>query len=471
MIPLTAYRDKNVAVFGLGLSGLATSQALKEGGANIFVGDDNPKKVDVAGSQGLSPTDFKTLKWNSIESLILSPGVPLTHPKPHWVVKKAKEHNVEIIGDFELFARQLRHLNSKCQCIAVTGTNGKSTTTALISHMLTKAGFDVQLGGNIGTPILSLNEPKNTQIFVAECSSYQIELAPSFSPTIGVLLNITPDHLERHGNFENYVDIKSRLVNTSLIPIVGADDKTSVKIAARLRENGLKVNEISTINEVRSGIHVRDHKLIINNSRKQLKIADLSNLIKLRGQHNEQNAAAATLACLKVGLTCQQIVQGLNTFPGLAHRMEEVAKFGSIQFINDSKATNADATSQALSTFDQIYWIVGGRAKSGGITILAKHFHRVMKAYLIGESTADFANVLEGKVLYKKCGTIDQALKHAFKDAVVGNLQKPAIILSPACASFDQYPNFEKRGEYFKDAVLHLIKSHKSRSLDNAFKN
>ena len=471
MIPISTYREKNVAVFGLGLSGLATSQALKAGGANVFIWDDDPNKIEIAESQGLSPTDFKTLKWNSIESLVLSPGVPLTHPKPHWVVKKAKEHNVEIIGDFELFARQLRHLNSKCQCIAVTGTNGKSTTTALIAHMLTKAGYDVQLGGNIGTPVLSLKEPKNNQIFVAECSSYQIELAPSFSPTIGVLLNVTPDHLERHGNFENYAEIKSRLVNASLNPIVGVDDKTSVKIAAQLRENGHKVNEISAINEVKSGVHVSNHKLIIKNSRKHLKIADLSNLIKLRGQHNEQNAAAATLACLKVGLTCQQIAQGLDSFPGLAHRMEEVAKFGSIKFINDSKATNADATSQALSTFDHIYWIVGGRAKSGGITNLAKHFHRVTKAYLIGESTTDFANELEGKVLYKKCGTIDQALKHAFKDAVVGNLQKPAIILSPACASFDQYPNFEKRGEYFKDAVLHLIKSQKSRSLNNAFKN
>ena len=182
MIPISTYRDKNVAVFGLGLSGLATSQALKAGGVNVFIWDDDPNKVEVAESQGLAPTDFKTLKWNSIESLVLSPGVPLTHPKPHWVVKKAKEHNVEIIGDFELFARQLRHLNSKCQCIAVTGTNGKSTTTALIAHMLTKAGYDVQLGGNIGTPVLSLKEPKNNQIFVAECSSYQIELAPSFFP-------------------------------------------------------------------------------------------------------------------------------------------------------------------------------------------------------------------------------------------------------------------------------------------------
>ena len=471
MIPITSYKNKNVAVFGLGDSGLATSHALQAGGANLMVWDDNPKKLTIAESQGLIPTDFEKLQWDDIDSLVLSPGVPLTHPKPHWVVELAKQKKVEIIGDFELLAREIQHLGSKCQTIAVTGTNGKSTTTALIAHILTKAGYEVQLGGNIGTPILSLKKLKDHQILVAECSSYQIELAPNFSPTVGVLLNVTPDHLERHGTFENYVEIKSRLVNSSLNAVVGADDKTCVKIANKLRENGRKVSEISAVNEVKFGVQVCKSKLVLKNSQKQLKIADLSNLPKLRGQHNDQNVAAATMACLKVGLACQQIAQGLDTFPGLAHRMEEVAKFGSIQFINDSKATNADATSQALSTYEHIYWIVGGRAKSGGITNLIKHLHRVTKAYLIGESTADFANVLEGKVLYKKCGTIDQALKHAFKDAVGGKLQEPAIILSPACASFDQYPNFEKRGEYFKDAVHHLIKSQQVRRPDDAIKN
>ena len=471
MIPITTYKGKHVAIFGLGLSGLATAHALKEGGANIYIWDDNPKKLSNAESQGLSPTKFTELNWGNIDSLVLSPGVPLTHPKPHWVVNLARENKVEIIGDFELLARQFRHLDSKCQCIAVTGTNGKSTTTALIAHILNKAGYEVQLGGNIGTPILSLSEPSNNKIFVAECSSYQIELAPSFQPTIGILLNISPDHLERHGTIENYADIKSRLVSSSLSSIVGVDDKTSTKIAKRLRTNGQKVSEISASQELSSGVFVSENNLFFKNSQKKHKIADLSKLYKLRGQHNGQNVAAATLACLKVGLTCDLITQGLKSFPGLAHRMEEVAKFGPIQFINDSKATNADATSRALSSFDHIYWIVGGRAKSGGISNLVNNLHRVTKAYLIGESTHDFANMLEGKVLYKKCGTIDQALKQAFKDALVGNLQEPAIILSPACASFDQYPNFETRGNYFKDAVHHLIESQKLRSFDDALKN
>ncbi len=455
MIPVTVFKDRKVALFGLGGSGLATAQALVAGGADAVVYDDNPDSVARAASLGLKTADLRGLDWSGVAALVLSPGVPLTHPKPHWSADFARAAGVEVIGDVELFVRERRAHAPDCSFIAITGTNGKSTTTALIAHILKASGRDTQLGGNIGTAILTLDPPKAGRFYVVECSSYQIDLAPTLNPSAGILLNLTPDHLDRHGTMQHYADIKERLVAGSDTAIVGVDDSYCALIADRVERAGTKVCRISRRQPVADGLYAEGARIMEARLGTATLLADLDGIATLRGAHNAQNACAAIAACLAVGVSREEIRAGLATFPGLQHRMQPVGRRGGVLFVNDSKATNADAAAPALSSYENIYWIAGGLPKAGGISALGPLFSRIAKAYLIGEAAPEFAATLGEAVPFEISGTLSQAVAHAAADAAAGG-GEAVVMLSPACASFDQYKNFEVRGEAFVSHVAEL---------------
>jgi UDP-N-acetylmuramoylalanine--D-glutamate ligase len=456
MIPVTTLKGKKVALFGLGGSGFATARALILGGADVIAWDDNPDSVMKASAEGIHTADLRTIDWNALSVFVLSPGVPLTHPKPHWSVDLARSAGVDIIGDVELFVRERRAHAPDCPFIAITGTNGKSTTTALIAHILKSSGRDTQLGGNIGTAILTLEPPKSARYYVVECSSYQIDLAPTLNPSAGILLNLTPDHLDRHGTMQHYASIKERLVAGSGIAIIGVDDSFSALIADRVERAGRKVMRISRRHILADGLYAEGSRIVQALSAKTSIIADLAGIQTLRGGHNAQNAAAAIAACLAVGVSADDIRAGLQSFPGLKHRMQPVGRRGEVVFVNDSKATNADAAAPALSSYDRIYWIAGGLPKEGGITSLAPLFAHVVKAYLIGEAAPAFAVTLGEAVPYEISGTLEQAVAHAAADAAIDEKGASVVMLSPACASFDQYKNFEVRGDAFVSHVAAL---------------
>lgn len=424
------------------------------GGADVVAFDDNPGNVAKAQAQGITTADLRDIDWNDIAALVLAPGVPLTHPQPHWSVDLAKAAGVEIIGDIELFVRELQAAGRRTPFVAITGTNGKSTTTALIAHVLAHAGRNVQMGGNIGRAVLDLDPIAEgphaaNQVYVVECSSYQIDLSPGLHPHVGVLLNVTPDHLERHGTIENYAAIKERLVAKADLAIIGIDDEYCRAVAGRIEETRRETVSITT---TLADISLDDGALVASDGKR---LASLGDIGSLRGRHNAQNAAAAFAACHALGLSPEEIQAGFESFPGLAHRMEQVGHVGDVLFVNDSKATNAEAAAPALTSFERCYWIAGGLAKDGGIAPLEPHFGRVAKAYFIGEAAGHFAAQFEDTIPYEISGTLQDAVNHAASDAAkAGGAQ--AVLLSPAAASFDQFPNFEKRGDAFKDAVARL---------------
>jgi UDP-N-acetylmuramoylalanine--D-glutamate ligase len=447
MIPVSIFKGKSVALFGLGGSGLATAEALSLGGAVVTAWDDNPESVRKASEKGIGTADLRGVDWAGFAAFILSPGVPLTHPKPHWTVDLAHAAGVEIIGDVELFVRERRSLAPSCPFIAITGTNGKSTTTALIAHILRASGRDTQLGGNIGTAVLTLDPPREDRFYVVECSSYQIDLAPTIDPSAGILLNLTPDHLDRHGTMQHYADVKERLVAGSRVAVIGDDDSYCRLISERVERAGVATVRISRQHALASGIYADGSRILRATGDTVAEIADLTGIQTLRGSHNAQNACAAIAACLAVGLDEAEIRAGLKSFPGLKHRMQPVARRGDVVFVNDSKATNAEAAAPALSSYEKIYWIAGGLPKEGGINALRPLFSRIAKAYLIGEAAPQFAATLGNDVAYEISGTLENAVRRAAEDAErdVGGV----VMLSPACASFDQFKNFEVRGDRF----------------------
>ena len=461
MIPITVFAGKQVAVFGLGKSGLLAAAALIKGGAEVVAFDDDEKSVAEAKTTGLDVRNLRELDWTSLAALVLAPGVPLTHPAPHWAAALARAANVEIIGDIELFSRQRAKTAPRSPLVAITGTNGKSTTTALVAHLLQSAGRDAQMGGNIGVPVLALAPFAPGRIYVLEVSSYQIDLAPSLHPSVGTLINISPDHLDRHGSLENYAAIKERLVAKADVSLIGVDDAVTDAIGRRLSERaGLDVIPVSAARQLPWGYFVSG-TTIVSKGRGQTSeqaevLGDLAGITTLRGRHNAQNAAFACAAAWHCGLTPAEIARGLKTFPGLAHRMQPIARLGSVLFVNDSKATNANSTAYALASFQDIFWIAGGKPKTGGIESLAEFFPRVAKAYLIGEAAQDFAKTLDGKVPYEIVETLERAVPLAARGAAASGRPEPAVLLSPACASFDQYRNFEVRGKAFTDLVLAL---------------
>ena len=459
MIPVTAFAGKKVAVFGLGGSGLVSASALLAGGADVVGYDDNVESVAKANAAGIPTADLQQADWSKIAALVLAPGVPLTHPEPHWIVDLAHKTGVAVIGDIELFCRERAKLAPGAPFVAITGTNGKSTTTALIAHLAASAGLDAQLGGNIGTAILSLQPPQAGRVHVIECSSYQIDLAPSLDPSVGILINLSEDHLDRHGSMEHYAEVKERLVAgvpSNGTAIVGVDDDWCRAIADRLEHAGKRVVRISVREELSDGIYVANGRIMRATALGVTPIAELGGIGSLRGQHNAQNAACAAAAALALGLEPAAIQAGLRSFPGLAHRMEELGRRGAVLYVNDSKATNADSAAQALACFSDIFWIAGGKPKTGGIEPLRGFFPRIRKAYLIGEAADEFAATLSPGVPYEIDGTLDKALAAASRDAEASTVPEPVVLLSPACASFDQYRNFEIRGDAFRELVRAL---------------
>jgi UDP-N-acetylmuramoylalanine--D-glutamate ligase len=459
MIPVTAFAGKKVAIFGLGGSGLASASALLAGGADVIGWDDSAEAVTKATSAGIPSGDLRHADWSKISALVLAPGVPLTHPTPHWTVALAQAAGVEVVGDIELFCRERRARAPKAPLVAITGTNGKSTTTALVAHLLRSAGRESEIGGNIGTAILSLAPPDEARAHVIECSSYQIDLAPTLDPSVGVLLNVTEDHLDRHGTLAHYAAVKERLVagvQEDGTAIVGVDDPWCAAAADRIEQAGKRLARVSVRRPLHDGLYVEGESIIQAVEGSTCTIAGIGGIGSLRGVHNAQNAACAAAAALALGLSPQAIQQGLLTFPGLAHRMEEVGYRGRVLFVNDSKATNADSAAQALACFSHIFWIAGGRAKTGGIASLARFFPGIRKAYLIGEAATDFAAELQGRVPHIIAGTLERAVELAAADAEASDVAEPVVLLSPACASFDQYRNFEIRGDKFRELVRAL---------------
>ncbi len=464
MIPITTFAGKKVAVFGLGGSGLVSASALLAGGADVIAFDDSADSVAKATAAGIPTADLHDVDWSRLAALVLTPGVPLTHPLPHWTVELAQRAGVPVIGDIELFCRERRHLAPDAPFVAITGTNGKSTTTALIAHLAAAAGMDAQLGGNIGTAILSLAPPQTGEIqpvrvHVVECSSYQIDLAPSLDPSVGILINLSEDHLDRHGTMEHYGAVKERLV--AGVPdngtaIVGVDDEWCRAAADRLAHSGKRVVRVSVRHAVPDGIYVEGQRIVHAAGGNAAPVADIGGIGALRGLHNAQNAACAVAAALALGLSPEAIQAGLRSFPGLAHRMEEVGRRDAVLFVNNSKATNADSAAQALACFGDIFWIAGGKPKTGGIESLREFFPRIRKAYLIGEAADEFAATLANAVPYEITGTLDKALAAAARDAQASPAREPVVLLSPACASFDQYRNFEVRGDAFRALVRAL---------------
>ena len=459
MIPVTAFAGKKVAIFGLGGSGVASASALLAGGADVIGWDDSAEALAKATSAGIPSGDLRQVDWKRISALVLAPGVPLTHPAPHWTVRLARAAGVEVIGDIELFCRERRARAATAPFIAITGTNGKSTTTALVAHLLRSAGRDAEIGGNIGTAILSLAPPDQTRAHVVECSSYQIDLAPTLDPSVGILLNITEDHLDRHGTLAHYAAVKERLatgVQEDGMAIIGVDDAWCAAVADRIEQVGKKLIRVSVRRPLPGGLYFENESIMRAADGGACAIAKIGGIGSLRGMHNAQNAACAAGAALALGLSAQAIQRGLASFPGLAHRMEEVGRKARVLFVNDSKATNADSAAQALACFSDIFWIAGGRAKTGGIASLGSFFPRIRKAYLIGEAATDFAAELEGRVPHAVVGTLERAVERAAADAETSEMPEPVVLLSPACASFDQYRNFELRGDKFRELVRAL---------------
>ena len=455
MIPVPGFEGRRIAVFGLGRSGLTAARALKAGGALPVLWDDSVSSRMQAEAEGFAVEDLTSADWSGFAALVLSPGAPLTHPEPHWTVGKAKAAGVEVIGDIELFARAIAALPEahRPRVVAITGTNGKSTTTALIGWVLKQAGMTVHVGGNIGIGVLALPAPTRDAVYVVEVSSYQLDLTMRFAPDVAILTNISPDHLDRHGGMEGYVAAKARIFAHADLSLVGVDEEWGRKILADLRRQEKPAVEITT--QFPSPARGEGRILASAGSlRADGQPVDLTAARSLPGRHNAQNAAFAWAVARALGVSHAAAVQGLLTFPGLAHRMEEVGRLGRVRFINDSKATNADAARQALASYERSFWIAGGRAKAGGIDDLEDLFPRVVEAFLIGEASGPFAARL-GDTPHRISGDMASAVRAA-AEAASATGREEVVLLSPAAASFDQYPDFEARGEAFRAAVLNL---------------
>ena len=455
MIEVCQYRDKPVAVLGLGRSGMAAARALAAGGAEVLLWDDDKPRRQSSDVAEFPVANLHDTDFAGIAALVLSPGIPLTHPEPHPVVRRARAAGCPIIGDIELFA----HTITRSPIVGVTGTNGKSTTTALIGHILEKCRRQVAVGGNLGRPALDLPMLDEDGIYVLELSSFQIDLAPGLVCDVAVLLNLSPDHLDRHGDMAGYIAVKKRLLEQQTgadTAVIGLDDGDSHAIFEDVvTAKTQKVIPVGVGQPVDGGVYVVDGMLhdAIN---PPSATSDLRGIDSLLGAHNWQNAAAAIAVSRALGVSSEDACAALPSFPGLPHRLELIATIDGVRFVNDSKATNADATARALATFENIHWITGGIAKAGGIEPLASLFPHVAHAYLIGEAAATFSGTLGSHVPHTIAGTLEKAVAAAFEQSRETRGGNSVVLLSPACASFDQWVNFEARGDEFRTRVTAL---------------
>jgi UDP-N-acetylmuramoylalanine--D-glutamate ligase len=455
-IALTHLKGRSIGVFGLARSGLATVRAAVAGGAaQVLVWDDDEKARGEAEQLGGGARPPESWPWGDLDRLILSPGVPLTHPAPHAVVRLAETAGIGIVSDIELLWCEA---DGQARFVAITGTNGKSTTTALIGHVLSAAGMKASVGGNIGRAALDLEPPEKSRVYVLEMSSYQLDLTRYFRPDVAVFLNLTPDHLDRHGDMAGYRRAKARIftnIDEDGTALVGIDEPEMEEVADELRRTRrVRMRTVSVGRHRKASLFVDPESGALYEDGRE--IASFEGLPTLRGRHNWQNAAMAWGAAEAFGIDRDAILAAMASFPGLAHRMEVVGRRGPVLFVNDSKATNADAAAKALATFEPIYWIAGGQAKAGGIEPLAEFFPRIAKAYLIGTAADMFSGTLAGRVPHVIAGDLATAVQLAAEDAALDPSGEPAVVLSPACASFDQFADFEARGEAFRRAFAAL---------------
>ena len=464
MIKAETFRGRTVAVFGLGRTGVTAALSLVAGGATVLAWDDNRDSREAAQQQGVPIKNLKKADWSKIDEFVLSPGVPHKLPKPHWSAEAATAAGVPIICDIEILAREVaaKPERAKPKIIAITGTNGKSTTTSLIGHILKSCGKDAQIGGNIGRGVLDLDRMHSGTYYVIELSSYQLERTQSLRANAAVFLNLSPDHLDRHGTLEDYGLAKQAVFANQTkddAVIVGVDDTYGKTLCTQLKvKNGRNIIPISARRAVGHGVSVLGGKLFSNMSKKSIEVCDMKKAVALEGHHNWQNAAAAYAAVSSLGLDPKEIGEAILSFPGLAHRMETVGTLRNVRFVNDSKATNADAARQALASYKNIYWIAGGVPKEGGIEPLRDLFGNVRTAYLIGDAAEDFCATLKASnTPHQNKKTLEMALLCATKDALESGVKDPIVLLSPACASFDQFKNFEIRGDAFRAQAQKLM--------------
>lgn len=460
MIAVQGYEGRRVAVLGLGRSGRASCLSLASGGAQVLAWDESLEARTAAEEAGLTLTDLARVDWSQIAALIVSPGIPHLYPAPNQVIAAALMAGVPVDNDIGLFFRsfattQSMEFEQPPKVVAVTGSNGKSTTTALIHHILLEAGRPSQMAGNIGTGVLSIDPPGDGEVVVLELSSYQLELARALTPDIAVFTNLSPDHLDRHNGMGGYFAAKRRLFAEGGPDraIVGVDEVEGQFLAGQLSQapEDARVIRISSGQKLSGpGWNVFARKGFLAEYRrgKQVAAIDLRAMAGLPGAHNHQNACAAYAVARSLGLAPRMIEDALCSFSGLPHRSQLVAESGGVRYVNDSKATNAESAAQALQAFDRIRWIAGGLGKEGGVVSLVPHLGHVAKAYLIGHSAREFALQL-GNTPLEVCETMERAVAAAMAEAEPGDV----VLLAPAAASFDQYPDFEKRGEAFIAAV------------------
>jgi len=437
---------RRIGILGMARSGMAVLRDALARGQDCLVYDDNDATlraaVDAGGSRG-TPNDV-----GSLDALVVSPGVPLYFPAPHPVITTAREHGVPLTSDIDLFAERLGDRT----VVGITGTNGKSTTTALVQHLLKAGGRDAVLGGNIGKPVLDLDLGGPERVFVLELSSYQLDLAERIAPAIGVLLNITPDHLDRHGTFAAYIAAKRRLFSLqpeSGIAVVGVDDGPCSTIADELEAAGRRVIRISAARALERGVYARGSELVDAMGAVPRSIADLAGIASLEGRHNRQNAAAAYAVLRALDVPEADAVRGFAGFTSLPHRMATVARAGRVRFVDDSKATNPEAAIPSLSSFADIFWIAGGKPKPGGFAALLPHLAAVRGAWLIGEAAAEIAATLPTTLPVDHARTLERAVPAAYAAARASTAAEPVVLLAPACASFDQFADYEVRGDTF----------------------
>jgi UDP-N-acetylmuramoylalanine--D-glutamate ligase len=446
MIDLAILEGSSFVVLGLARSGLATVRALRAAGIDCTAWDDNAASRDAAAQLGARIADPATIDWSSITALVISPGIPSTLPVPHPVAVAARAAGKPIICDVELLGRA----QPQARFVAITGTNGKSTTTALIGHILQQAGARCEVGGNIGRGALDLDPLGDGGLYVLELSSYQLELLQTFHADIAVWLNITPDHIDRHGDLAGYVAAKKNIFarqRAGDCVVIGTEDEPSRDVEREMAaRSGIACVPVALDRPVANGISYRAGMLVDADGY----TVDFSDVLTLPGDHNAQNAACAWAVCRWLDVPRETIVAGLRTYPGLPHRQERVAAVGKVVYVNDSKATNADAAARALSSYDDIYWILGGQAKEGGVAPLASYFDRIRHAFLIGDATELFAGQLEGKLPYSRCGDLQSALNAAHALAQREAAGPAVVLLSPACASWDQWKSYEHRGDAFR---------------------
>ncbi len=460
MIDVFPFAEFPIAVFGLGRSGLVTSLALVESDAEVSAWDDDEEARDRAADEGVPLVDLYKCDWSEHTTLVLSPGIPLHHPEPHPIVKMARDANVEIIGDTEILARTQRD----AAFIGITGTNGKSTTTALLGHIMQVSGREAEIGGNLGIPALDLEPMSGDGTYVLEMSSFQLEMTKSITFDVAVLLNISPDHMDRYDGMDDYIAAKRLIFHRQTKPrttVIGVEDDFCRAIYEELiAADEQVVIGVSGTGKVKGGVYVINGVLVDDTDGKETPVTDLKVIPSLPGSHNWQNAAAAFAAAKQAGVALPAIMACIQSYPGLVHRQEPVSLVDGIGYVNDSKATNADAAARALACYDSIYWIVGGRPKKGGLKATEAHLGNVRHAFLIGEAAMEFSQFLDSKVPFTLSGDLKSAVDAARKQAKKDKAPGPVVLLSPACASFDQFDDFEARGDAFREMVEALPGKH-----------